>query len=204
VARVKLLQANPRSTHRLKALAASLRRHGFGAALTLNATTGHVLAGNGRTRALRRMKRAGDPAPDGVTVEGKGKRTRWKVPALWGTWPEAQEAEVALALNGGVDGSLEGDLDRDLVAHLLETSTEAARDALGLSSAQAQQYTLDHAAPVLPPQINLDGLARTAAAEDTTPTNTVKLISKRTTVSTSDCKTNRHTPGEVPHVPYVP
>jgi len=170
IRKARKLPKNPRKTHRIGPLCAQIRRNGFGSAVTVNTTTGHTLAGNGRIAALRKMKRAGEPPPPGVVVEGKA----WTVAAVFGTWPEDRERDVATALNGGVSGSLEGDLDQGLIADFLEGATDEAREALGLSPAQADQIVTDHAEPLVEPQINLDGLHRTEAAK---ADNAAKLVS---------------------------
>lgn len=166
------MPGNPRTAHRVGALVASLRRYGFGQPVTINQTTGHVIAGNGRLQALRKMKAAGEPPPEGITARGKS----WHVPAYFGQWSTAAEAEAALALNGGADGSLEGDLDAQTVAQILEQADQAAREALGLSEAQADQILLDFSTPTVAPQINLDGLERSAGAVRNSETSTIHLV----------------------------
>jgi len=146
---------NPRGGHRIGPLAASIRQHGFGQAVTVNRTTGRVLAGNGRMKAIGAMHRHGEPAPVGITLDDAG---RWLVPTLYGDWPEADEGRVALALNGGLAGSLEGGWNDQAIADLLRQAAALDLDALGIGDAQAAQFIADHDAPTVPPQINLEGL----------------------------------------------
>jgi len=163
---------NPRGSHRLAALAESIRRHGFGQPITINRTTGNVIAGKGRLRALRRMQRAREAVPGGIrTVAGA-----WCVPALVASWPSDREALLDLALNGGVDGSLEGDLDAAVVAEILKTVDEADRLALGLTEPQADQYQRDQDVAYVEPVINLEGLDRSESARSVDRQTTVRLI----------------------------
>lgn len=170
--KAKKMPGNPRGTHRTAALCASIRRYGFGQPVTVNETTGHVIAGNGRIAALRKMHRDGEPPPAGIEARGKV----WHVPAYFGKWSTAAEAEAALALNGGADGSLEGELDAATVADILEQADQAAREALGLSDHQAEQILTDFATPTAEPQINLDGLERSAGATRNSDTSTIHLV----------------------------
>ena len=167
-----LPKRNPRGSHRLGPVSESIRKHGFGQAITINRTTGNVVAGKGRVRALRRMKRAGEPAPGGIRTEGRA----WLVPALVGSWPTDREALLDLALNGGLHGSLEGDLDARVVAEILKAADEADRLALGITEPQADQYQRDQEVPHIPPAINLDGLDRTEAASLVDRQTTVRLV----------------------------
>jgi len=172
ISKAKLMKNNPRKSHKIAALARSLRQYGFGQALTLNRTTGQVIAGNGRIRVLRKMKRDGEPAPAGVTVDGK----RWLVPAMFGDWTEEEQGHVGTALNGGVNGSLEGDLDAEILALQLEQADDATREATGLSDEQVAQYLADFAAPYIEPQVSLEAIERTTAAAAAATERAVKLL----------------------------
>lgn len=167
----KKLPGNPRGSHRIGALVRSIRRHGFGQPVTINSTTGHVVAGNGRLAALRQMKADGEQPPAGITAKGKS----WIVPAYFAQWSTDREAEAALALNGGAHGSLEGDLDGQVVAEILARADEEARLALGLTEQKAVQILEDHAAPLVAPVLNLDGLERTVSHADVAETATIRL-----------------------------
>jgi len=166
------LPGNPRGGHRVTSLVRSILAHGFGAAVTVNETTGHTLAGNGRLKALRKIKKDGHPPPAGVEKDGKA----WTVPAVFGTWPAEEERRVALALNGGLNGSLEGALDGDEVADILNAANAAAVSALGITENDAAQFLNDHATPYLEPQINLTGLDRAPDAEAADDKTTLKLL----------------------------
>lgn len=154
-------ERNPRRSHRVGAVVASIRAHGFAQPVTANANTGHVLAGNGRLAALRRMRAADEPPPDGITVDERG---RWCAPTLWGAWPEEDEPRIALALNGGLSGGLEGETDRAIIAAILEGIPETDLASLGATVTAADQAIRDGLTAPPPPVVNLDGLETVARA----------------------------------------
>lgn len=151
------MPGNPRHRHKVKGLVASIRRHGFGGPLTVNGTTGHTLAGHGRAEALRAIRRAGDPPPAGIRVTEAG---AWTVPALVGSWPEADERRLALALNGGPGGALLGADDPAAVAAIIAGAQGPDLAALGLTDATAARVVLDGATPVVPPALDVAELER--------------------------------------------
>lgn len=163
------LKKNVRKGHRVQALAASLKKHGFGQAITVNRTTGHTIAGNGRVKALAYLRRASAKPPAGITV---GPRNQWLVPVYYGTWSIDEETAVALALNGGLNHSLEGEWDAATIADLMELAKPLDLEALNVHAQQAEQFTLDYETPLEEPVINLDGLQRVAIEEGLT---TVRL-----------------------------
>lgn len=62
---------NPKQ-HSLSDLQASIKRFGFVAPLIRNSTTGKLVAGHGRTEALRALQKAGAPVPPGIEVGAGG------------------------------------------------------------------------------------------------------------------------------------
>lgn len=58
--------------HSLSDLQASIKRFGFVAPLIRNSTTGKLVAGHGRTEALRALQKAGAPVPPGIEVGAGG------------------------------------------------------------------------------------------------------------------------------------
>jgi hypothetical protein len=163
------LKRNVRKSHRVHALAASMKMHGFGQAITVNRTTGHTIAGNGRVKALAHLRRASAAPPPGITI---GPRNQWMVPVYFGTWTVEAETAVALALNGGLNHSLEGEWDAATIAELMEMAKPPELEALNVPAQQAEQYTLDFETPLEEPVINLEGLDRVAIDEGLT---TVRL-----------------------------
>lgn len=111
---------NPKR-HDLASLRASLGRFGYLEPVVLDERTGRLVSGHGRAEALAGLEAAGEPAPEGVAVDGKG---RWSVPALRG-WSSADDAEAEAALvavnriteAGGWD-------DRSLAALLSELAVD--------------------------------------------------------------------------------
>lgn len=156
------LPANPRGGHRLAALAASMRRYGFGEPLTVNAFTRHIVAGCGRWRSLRRMRDAGEDPPAGIRVTSP---RRWLAPVLFGDWPEAEEPAVALALNGGPEGAMLGDWSRDVVAVILAGAPAVDLAALGVTEAKAAAIVRDAVPPSAIPPLDLAGIERVAPLE---------------------------------------
>lgn len=80
---------NPKR-HRTEALTASVNRFGFVAPALRDERTGRLVAGHGRTQALRTLRDAGATPPDGVQVDGDG---RWLVPIIVG-WSSRSDAEA--------------------------------------------------------------------------------------------------------------
>lgn len=163
------LRRNVRKGHRIHALAASIQQHGFGQAITVNETTGVTIAGNGRVKALAHLRRSSQPPPAGITVSPQN---QWLVPTYFGRWTLEQETAVALALNGGLNHSLEGEWDTATIADLMAMAKPQDLEALNIHSQQAEQFSLDFAAPIEDPVINLDGLDRVASEDGLT---TVRL-----------------------------
>lgn len=94
---------NPK-LHDAQALAESEMRYGFVEIGVINATTGKMVAGEGRIRGLRDLKKAGKPAPLGVIViEGK-----WKVDARFFPFPDDKTAQAYLIDSNNI-GLLGGD-----------------------------------------------------------------------------------------------
>lgn len=65
--------------HSTSDLKASIRRFGFVAPLLKNALNGKLVAGHGRTEALRELKRDGQPRPSRIEVAPDGE---WLVPVI--------------------------------------------------------------------------------------------------------------------------
>jgi ParB-like chromosome segregation protein Spo0J len=107
--------------HDIGALDASVNRFGFLEPITVNATTGHMIAGHGRADLLQQAKASGKKAPKGVTVSSGS----WLVPVHYVQLPESEEEAAAIALNRA--GELGGWDDAGLAQVL---SDLAAQDAL--------------------------------------------------------------------------
>lgn len=90
-----LWDENPK-LHDLGAMAASIRKHGFRDAPIFDATTGQIMAGNGRITCLRWMRAQGENAPRGILVDSAG---NWNVPVQFGIDSASQEAAIAFAVD---------------------------------------------------------------------------------------------------------
>lgn len=93
--------------HDVDGIIASIQRHGFTAPPTIDDTTGKLVAGHGRTKALSKMKADGMPVPKRITVdEDTGE---WLVPTLHLEFADDEErdayliADNQLGAAGGVD-----------------------------------------------------------------------------------------------------
>lgn len=86
-----LWERNPKE-HDLALLRQSVRRYGFRDAPIFDEALGAIVAGNGRTLALRQMKAEGEPRPAGVLENPEG---AWLVPLQFGVnAASAAEAEA--------------------------------------------------------------------------------------------------------------
>lgn len=107
------LVAHPRNpkAHALDQLVASIERFGFIEPMVRDERTGFLLAGHGRTEALRRLRAEGKPAPRGVDVISTAAGLAWAVPVVHGfaTKDDAEALAFLVAANqlttlGGWDG----------------------------------------------------------------------------------------------------
>lgn len=112
---------NPKG-HAEDLIAASIDRFGLMDTPMLDERTGKLVGGHGRVDALKQLRDAGAPAPDGVTVTAG----KWRTPVQRG-WASANDTEAlaaGVALNrlterGGWTGDLYNVLDE-----LITASTE--------------------------------------------------------------------------------
>lgn len=104
--------------HDLPMLAGSIERWGYLAPITINRTTGRLLAGHGRIDALQQRKNAGGKAPIGIQEQAG----EWYIPAYFVEVSEGEEEAAATALNrsqerGGQDDELLAQVLNDIKAH---------------------------------------------------------------------------------------
>ena len=85
---------NPKS-HDVDLLDASLDRFGVVDLITLDARTGYIISGHGRTRALREREERGEEAPEGIQIDPE--TGAWLIPVNTG-WASRNDAEAAAAL----------------------------------------------------------------------------------------------------------
>lgn len=130
---IKDADRNPKD-HDLDGVIASLRRFGYVEPMVMNESSGQLVAGHGRTEALRLMHRVGEPPPDRVHLMEKGK---WSIPVLRGvSFKSDQEAEAYLV---GSNRLVErgGWIDDLLAESLRNLNTSELLDGIGFSSAEA-------------------------------------------------------------------
>lgn len=131
---VQFASVNPK-LHDLGALASSEMRYGFVELPVVNATTGKLVAGQGRLEALRAIKKEGKPPPLGVTANDG----HWEIDARSFPFPDDNTAQAYL-LDSNNLGLLGGDFTAFDIAKLwdesayLETLQQLAMaDALPIS-----------------------------------------------------------------------
>lgn len=129
---------NPRK-HDIPLLCRLIRRFGFVALPTLDANTGQLVAGHGRTLALRSMRDSGEIPPKGVLAG-------WMVPVRRVAFESATEAEAyVLADNRASESSV---WVYDELRAVLEDLAEADAAAdLGWSNATLAAVLLDEPPP---------------------------------------------------------
>jgi len=104
-------------THSLSEIKASIRRFGFVAPLVRNATTGKLVAGHGRTEALRQLQREKVARPARIEVGPDGE---WLVPIIAVPFADKAAEEAYLIADnrlseiGGVDQKILTDILADL------------------------------------------------------------------------------------------
>lgn len=82
--------------HELELIAASIKRHGYVAAMILDERTGRLVGGHGRLETLERSRRSGLPVPDGILADDDG---MWRAPVECG-WASADNIEAEAYLVG--------------------------------------------------------------------------------------------------------
>ena len=103
---------NPKA-HRLDQIGASMQRFGYTEPVILDERTGRLVAGHGRCEELQALKDAGEPAPDGIEVEGD----EWKVPVTrgWSSKDDKEAEAYIIASNKLVEA---GGWDDDMLAKM--------------------------------------------------------------------------------------
>lgn len=93
-----LQRRDPRNAklHDEAGISASMDRHGYVEAITLDERTGLLISGHGRVERLEAKHDAGDEPPEGIVADDNG---RWYVPTDRG-WSSADDDEAEAALVG--------------------------------------------------------------------------------------------------------
>ena len=105
---------NPKE-HDLAGIRASVSRHGFVEAPTVDERTGRLVAGHGRLGDLAARRDAGEDPPEGVEVDEDG---TWRVPTQrgWASRSEADAEAYVIAANKLTEA---GGWDNKLLAEML-------------------------------------------------------------------------------------
>lgn len=125
---VREAELNPKG-HDLEAIRASIERFGFVTPGLRDERTGRLIAGHGRTIALRAMRYAQDDPPAGVRLDDDG---AWMVPVITG-WASKTDAEAAAYLVIDNHHPTLGGWDEPGLAELLEGIRDADPDLLELT-----------------------------------------------------------------------
>lgn len=163
-------EVNPRQHASIEKVKGSIRRFGFVDGAVHDGRTGRIIAGHGRTEALAAMRAAGEPAPEGVVVDGSG---RWLMPVQVG-WSSATDEEASVLLvnlnrlvetGGWVEGGLAAllsDLRASLpVADFELTGFDSAElDAMLAAQAEAEYESM-------PDPTDLDDAPEVPSEEET-------------------------------------
>jgi DNA modification methylase len=126
---VREAELNPKE-HDLEAIRKSIERFGFVSPGLRDERTGRLIAGHGRTIALRAMRYAQDDPPAGVRLDDDG---AWMVPVITG-WASKNDAEAAAYLVIDNHHPSLGGWDEPGLADLLEgirTADESLLDLTG-------------------------------------------------------------------------
>jgi DNA modification methylase len=127
---------NPKG-HDLDAIRASMRRFGYVTPVVVNDRDGRIVEGHGRTEALEAMRVAGEPAPQGVVVDDRG---RWLIPTVHGVDLAPEDIEAFLvAANRTVEL---GGWNETLLADLLNRISTSDRGLAGTGFTTADMDAL--------------------------------------------------------------
>ncbi len=119
---------NPKE-HDLEAIRSSIEKFGYVTPGLLDERTGRLIAGHGRTIALRAMHYAQDTPPAGVRLDNDG---AWMVPVITG-WASRNDAEAAAYLVIDNHHPTLGGWDEPGLAELLEGIRDTDPDLLDLT-----------------------------------------------------------------------
>lgn len=125
---IREAELNPKE-HDLEAIRSSIERFGFVSPGLRDERTGRLIAGHGRTIALRAMRYAQDEPPAGVKLDDDG---AWMVPVITG-WASNTDAEAAAYLVIDNHHPTLGGWDEPGLAELLEGVREADPTLLELT-----------------------------------------------------------------------
>ena len=138
---------NPKK-HAQADLLASLERFGFLDPIGLDAATGQIVEGHGRTEALFALKSKGAPPPRYIETDADGE---WLVPVLQGlAFTSPEEAKAYLLAHNQV--ALQGGWDKGKLAALLSDQQVALAGLDGIGFSQEDIAAL--LAEALPPPID--------------------------------------------------
>lgn len=125
---VRVAKRNPKK-HDIPEIIASIKRFGFKAPLLYNEGTGSLVAGHGRTEALKTMRAAGEPIPEGLAPG-------WQVPVIRGlTFKDEKEAEAYLIADNRLVEKGGWDTDLREMLQDIASGTELALQGIGYSQA---------------------------------------------------------------------
>lgn len=125
---VQEAELNPKE-HDLEAIRTSIERFGFVTPGLRDERTGRLIAGHGRTIALRAMRYAQDTPPAGVRLDDDG---AWMVPVITG-WASRNDAEAAAYLVIDNHHPTLGGWDETGLAELLQGIRDADETLLDLT-----------------------------------------------------------------------
>lgn len=119
---------NPKG-HDLAGIQRSIARFGFVAPAVMDERTARLVAGNGRTAALRAMRDEGQSPPAGVQLDTDG---GWLVPLLTG-WSSRSDAEAEAYLVADNQWTVVGGWDNAGLAQLLDDISTVDKELLELT-----------------------------------------------------------------------
>lgn len=149
---IQLAASNPKR-HDLERIKASLRRFGVAAPALRDERTGTLVAGHGRTIALRELKAAGRTEadkvwpPTGVTLAADGE---WLVPVACG-WASLNDAEAQAYLVTDNRHVELGGWDNDALSSIMQFVGTDLADVAGFDTAAA--VAVFDTAPAVPPSM---------------------------------------------------
>jgi hypothetical protein len=119
---------NPKK-HELDGIKRSIARFGFVAPSIMDSRTGRLVAGHGRTLALRGMRDQGDPVPAGIRLSTDG---GWLVPVQHG-WASQSDAEAEAYLVADNEWTMRGAWDSEQLADFLSGIVDSDPDLLAVT-----------------------------------------------------------------------
>lgn len=140
----KRFERNPKDHDIIGFLNGLMDQFGFTTPVLVCERTSSLAAGHGRLDTLEARFNAGEPPPQNITVDGKGRR--WRVPVIRG-WSSRDDDELRdYVIADNRSGELGGWIEHLLAEHLTRSAEGGTIERTGFDEDDRQQHLLNNLA----------------------------------------------------------